>query len=269
MKIILGTLTFLFGSVMLSQEVKTFNSYETLEDVKSIEIHNDLCVILYPTYFYGVQIKGDNRLKDIIKWDFKNSVLKLYTTEENILTSYAEITLYVKGFEELRLSGNASAQTDVKMITESFALFSSGNSTYNFPIECKDFSLIIDGESSGYLDLSAVSLRIQAINAATTYIKYQGNKVTVEQSDNSIVGMRGKAQSLSATIDKNAQLKAWALKAEDVYLLSSNKGDINVYAANRLKINGQGTAKIFVTGSPQQIDTININKKTRIFYRAQ
>jgi len=27
--------------------------------------------------------------------------------------------------------------------------------------------------------------------------------------------------------------------------------------------------KIYITGNPKQIDTISINKKTKIFYRAQ
>jgi len=102
---------------LLAHKVDTFSSYETLEDVKTIQIQNNLCVILYPANFYGVQIKEDKSLKDIINWGFKSSVLKLYTTEENTLASNAEITLYVKSFKELRLTGNASANRDQKIIT--------------------------------------------------------------------------------------------------------------------------------------------------------
>ncbi|SDE34136.1 Putative auto-transporter adhesin, head GIN domain [Pricia antarctica] len=269
MKIRLGILVLLFGLTLSAQDTSTFSSYETLEGVKIIQIQDNLCAILYPTHFFGVQIKGDKRLKDIIKWDFKDAVLKLYTTEENTTASYAEITLYVKDFEELRLSGNASVQTDEKMVMETFILNSGGNSSYNFPMECTDFTLISAGESTGYLDLTAESVHVQTKNNASTSIKTLGGRVSVELTDNSIVGLRGTAHALSATVNKKARLTAWALKAEDVYLFSSSTADIEIYAKNRLKINGQANSKIYVTGYPRQIDTININKKTNIFYHAR
>ncbi len=269
MKIRLGILTLLFGLALSAQDTVTFSSYETLEDVKTIQIQNNLCAILYPTHFFGVQIKADKRLRDIIKWDFKDAVLKLYTTEENTMASYAEITLYVKNFEELRLSGNASVQTDKNMVLETFILNSSGNSSYNFPMECTDFTLISAGESTGYLDIAAKSVRIQTKNNASTSIKMLGGKVNVELTDNSIVGLRGTAKALSATVNNKARLTAWGLKAQDVYLFSSSTEEIEIYVENRLKINGQTNSKIYVTGSPTQIDTIDINKKSKIFYRAR
>ena len=267
MKIKLGILTLMFGLCLSAQDTGTFSSYETLENVKTIQIQDNLCAILYPTHFFGVQIKGDKRLKDIIKWDFKDSILKLYTTEENTSASYAEIILYVKDFEELRLSGNASVQTDKKMLMETFIISSSGNSSYNFPMECNNFTLISEGESTGYLDLVAESIRIQTKTNASTSIKVLGGKVNVELTDNSIIGLRGSAQALSATVHNKARLTAWGLVADDVYLLSSSTEEIEIYAKNRLKINGQTNSKIYVSGNPTHIDTIDINKKSKIFYR--
>lgn len=269
MKIKVGVLVLMFGLSLSAQDTGTFSSYETLEGVKSIEIQNNLCAILYPTHFFGVQIKGDERLKDIIKWDFKDAALKLYTTEENTMASYAEITLYVKNFEELRLSGNASVQTDEKMVMETFILNSDENSSYNFPMECAAFTLIAAGESTGYIDLTAQSVRVQTKNNASTSLKVLGGKVNVELTDDSIVGLRGSAQALSATVDKKARLTAWGLKAEDVYLYSSSIADTEIYAKNRVKINGQANSKIYVTGYPRQIDTIDVSKKTKIFYHAR
>ena len=258
----------LFNNV-LAQKATTFSAYETLEDVKSIQVDNNLCILLYPTNFFGIHIKGDKSLKEVIKWDFEDSVLKLYTTEENTLASNAEITLYVKDFKELRLTGNASVQTERKVITEFFVLYSRDNSTYGFPLECKDFSLVSSGASSGYIDVIAKNVRLNAKNDASTSIKVQATQINIEQTDNSILTLRGKTEGLNAVINKKARLTAWALKAKNVYLLSFNTEDTDIHVDNRLKINAQGNGKIFVNGNPKKIDTIAVNRKTKIFYNTQ
>ncbi len=65
---------------------------------------------------------------------------------------------------------------------------------------------------------------------ASTSIKVLGGKVNVELTDNSIIGLRGSAQALSATVHDKARLTAWGLVADDVYLLSSSTEEIEIYA---------------------------------------
>ena len=254
---------------LLAQEVNTFSSYATLEGVKTIEIHNNLCVILYPTYFFGVQINGDRSLKDIIKWKYENSTLILYTIQENTLASNAEIIFYINDLKEVKLLDTASIDTNEKLVTDSFALYSSGESYYNLLIDCQNFNLTMDESSTGNISVEAKNINIDAKGASNISMKLKSNIVNVKQTDKSIVSLNGKTQSLSATVDNKAQLYAWALLAKDVYLFSSNSEDIQVFAEERLKINGQGSGKIYVTGNPKQIDTINLNKKTKIIYRFQ
>ena len=254
---------------LFAQEVNTFSSYATLEGVKTIEIHNNLCVILYPTYFFGVQINGDRSLKDIIKWKFENSTLILYTIQENTLASNAEIIFYINDLKEVKLLDTASIDTNEKLVTDSFALYSSGESYYNLLIDCQNFNLTMDESSTGNISVEAKNINIDAKGASNISMKLKSNIVNVKQTDKSIVSLNGKTQSLSATVDNKAQLYAWALLAKDVYLFSSNSEDIQVFAEERLKINGQGSGKIYVTGNPKQIDTINLNKKTKIVYRFQ
>jgi len=50
-------------------------------------------------------------------------------------------------------------------------MYSGDNSTYGFPMECIYFSLISDGESTGYLDLAAENIRINTKNAASISLK--------------------------------------------------------------------------------------------------
>ena len=249
-----------------SQESTTFSSYETLEDVKTIEINNNLCVIFYPTYFYGVSIKGDKSIKDIIKTEFKNSVLKLYTTAENSLTSYAEITIYIKDLKELRLLGTSWVQTDKKIITDSFKIHSTENGNFNLPIECKNFSLFSNLESKGSIFIESEMIQIHMKGSSEISMKLNATNVSVEQKDNSYVGLNGKAQLLTANIDNKAQLSAWNLKTKDVFLNSSSSKDIRIHAENRLKIKDKGTAMIYVKGNPKQIDTLHISKKSKIIF---
>jgi len=262
----LSLLLLLFYASSFSQESKTFTSYETLEGVKTIEISNNLCVILYPTNFYGVSIKGDERVRDIIKTEFKNSVLKLYTTTENSLTSYAEITLYIKDLKELRLLGNSWVQTDKKIITDTFSIHSPENGSFNLPIECKSFSLFSNLESKGSIFIASDVIQIQTKGSSEVSMKLNATSVAVEQKDNSYVGLNGKAHLLTANIDNKAQLSAWNLKAMDVYINSSSSKEIRIHVENRLKINDKGNAMIYVKGNPKQIDTLNISKKSKIIY---
>tara|TARA_R110000868_G_scaffold86347_7_gene242195 strand:- start:5513 stop:6313 length:801 start_codon:yes stop_codon:yes gene_type:complete len=266
MKKALNIILILFFNSLLAQETKTFSSYETFEGVKTIQISNNLCVILYPAHFYGVWIKGDKILKNSIKMEFKNSVLKVYATEENALVSNAEIIIYLNHLQELQLSGNVSVQSNQKVITDNFKLYSRDNSTFSFPVECKNFTINSDGESRGSVTVKSETVRVNAKGTSQITLKLNTFSIVAEQTDNTYLSLNGTTKTLSATLDKKAELSAWALKAEDVYINSANSNDIRITAEKRLKINGQGTAKIYVRGKPSQIDTISINKKTKIIY---
>lgn len=254
---------------LAAQDPKTFSSYETLEGLKTIEIYDNLCVVLYPTYFHGVQIKGDRSSREAIKWNYENNTLKLFTVQENILAANAEIIIFVSDFKELKLFQKASVQTDKKIVTDHFTVYAADNAIFDLPLECLDFHLITEDISTGYLTVEAKNTSIIAKGASSTTMKLTADMITLNQKDKSILSIKGKAQTLSATIENKATLSAWALLAKDVYLFSSNTEDIHVFADNRLKINGQGSGKIYVTGNPIKVDTIGLNKKTRIFYRSQ
>lgn len=266
MKKALNIILILFFNNLLAQETKTFSSYETFEGVKTIQISNNLCVILYPAHFYGVWIKGDKSLKNCIKMEFKNSVLKVYATEENALVSNAEIIIYLNHLQELQLSGNVSVQSNQKVITDNFKLYSRDNSTFSFPVECKNFTINSDGESRGSVTVKSETVRVNTKGTSQITLKLNTFSIVAEQTDNTYLSLNGTTKTLSATLDKKAELSAWALKAEDVYINSTNSNDIRITAEKRLKINGQGTAKIYVRGKPSEIDTISINKKTKIIY---
>lgn len=251
-----------------SQEGKTFSTYETFEDVKTIQINNNLCVIFYPTNFYGVSIKGDKSVQQAIKTEFNNSVLKLYSTLENTLTNNAEITIYIKDLKELQLFGTSwvQVQTDKKIVSDTFKIFAQEQGSFNLPIDCKSFSLNMDVESKGSLVVASETIQLNTKGSSKVSMKLNATNVSVEQTDDSSVGLSGKTRLLTVNIDKKAQLSAWGLKAEDVYLNSNNANEIRIQVAKRLKINDKGTAKIFVRGNPKQVDTLKISAKTRISY---
>lgn len=256
----------LFLNGLCAQEVGTFSDYETLDGFKTLRISDNICVRLYPATFYGIQIKGPKNLKNIIKWELKNSVLRLYTSQEDILASNVEITVYTQDFEELQLFDNAWVQAAKKITVNHFEIHSTDNGTYEFPLACKSLTLVSDLESEGSLTMEAESVRLTSKGNSQISLKMEVTDVNIDQTDESVVGLSGNAKTLSATLDKNSQLIAWGLQAEDVYLLSANTGDISIYARNRLKINGRGSATINVMGQPTQVDTISINKRTKIYF---
>ncbi|MGO4917991.1 GIN domain-containing protein [Maribacter spongiicola] len=251
---------------VVAQDSKTFSTYMTLDDLKTIEIHDNLCVTLYPTYFNGLQVKGNRSLKDIIKWNYQNSTLKVFTVQENMFASSIEIILYVSEPKNIILSEKASIEANDKVISNNLTLYSLGDSTYDLIVDCSDFQLISDIAGTGNLSINAQNVKIDAKGTSAASMKIIADKVIVNQADKSMISIKGKAKSLSATIENKAKLSAWALLAKDVYLHTLNSEDTEVFAADRFKINGQGSGKIYVTGNPKQIDTILLNKRTKIIY---
>lgn len=240
-----------------------------LDKLKTIEIHDNLCVMLYPTYFNGLQVKGNRSLKDIINWNYQNGTLKVFTVQENMLASSIEIILYVSELKNIILSETASIEANDKVISNNLTLYSLGDSSYDLIVECTDFQLISDISGTSNLSVTAHNIKIDAKGTSTASMKINADKVIVNQADKSLVSLKGKAKSFSATIENKAKLSAWALLAKDVYLHTLNSEDTQVFAEDRFKINGQGSGKIYVTGNPQQIDTIHLNKRTKIFYRSK
>ncbi len=251
---------------ILAQEATLFNSYETLGDLQTIQISDNLCVVLYPTDFYGVSIKADKRLKDLIKADLQNGVLKIYTSKESVLAAGAEITVYVKDFKTLRLLGDVWVQSERKIMADSFNIQSNDNSAFNLTVACKNFNLNASSNSRGSLFLDAETISMEIKGTSKLYMKLSANAATILQSENTFARLEGKTKSLNAEIGGTSQLSSEFLIADDVYLNSSNSNEIIIYAKNRFKVNGRGSAKIYVKGNPQKIDTIGMNKNTEIIY---
>ena len=253
-------------SVMLGQESDTFNTYEDLNEIKKIQLSNNLSVTLYEAGFNGISLKADKSLKTIIKFDMDNGELKLYTMTNNTLANKAKILVYIKNLKAIELFDKATIKSEKTINTDSLKINSIEGGSYFLSTKCKVFSLKSNGSSEGVLVVEADKVDIETYGSAVLEATMNSEEISIVQSDEAQALLKGKTKKLVATLNDRSLLKASALFSDDVLLNSYNTTVVNINAKNSIRINGQGNAKIYVSGKPKKRDTIRINNRTRIFY---
>ncbi|WP_027395078.1 GIN domain-containing protein [Aquimarina latercula] len=266
MKGILFILIFMIVLNISAQESKFYSSYSELGTIRSIEVSDNLSVFLYPSSFNGISIRCDKRLKDIVKSDFQNNRLKLYTLQKNSYANTAEIIIYLKSVKELKLYDQAIIKSKKAIISDTLKINVLEKNFYDLISKTKVFSFRSNGTSEGDLNIESNTADFELNGSTMLHATLKADQVTIEQSDNAIVELIGETKLLEAEINNTSILRARNLKAEEVIINSFNSSAIQLYAKNKLTIQGKGNAKVYVSGNPKKIDTLSMNKKTKIIF---
>lgn len=251
-------LTILSVNVNAQKKSKIKGNKQVVDVVKDIsngfnkiEISDDLEINITQTYHNGYTLKTDSNIVDVVKFEVKDSVLKIYTSEKIISSKKLQINLSIKQIDTIILHGSSNLKSVGKLSSDTFFLEGYDSSRFNLDIETKNFSLTLQSNAGGKLKINSKQAVI-VMNGRTDLKAYLvADNVKVELNKSAQLSLDGEANTADFNLKEKSELNAKKAKFSDVNLITSNASDVYVYASKNLDIYAEGKSNIYVYGNPK------------------
>lgn len=233
------------------------------ETFNTVEIDDELKVILNQSDQSGYYLKTDENLIDIIQFKIEDSILKVYTTNRIVRSRKLEISLNVKEIEHIILKNNAEVKSDKKLISEKMYISGYGSSYLDLNVKADDVRVTLYDKVRGKIKIKSENTTI-TMNGKTDLKTYVvTDKIQVAMTKATELNMDGDADYASFDVKDSSKLKAKKMKTSSTDLNTYNSADAYVYAKRNLELYAQGKSIVYVYGNPE-LDVKTLTDRTKI-----
>ncbi len=236
---------------------------DVLESFNIIEIDDALKVELNQSNENTYFLKTDENLIDIIQFNVKDSILKIYTTNKIVKSKKLKIVLNVKDLEYLILKNNALIKTKGKLSSDKLNISAYNSSYFDLDIKADDVNLSLYNNAGGKIKTKSKNTTI-IMNDRTNLKGYIiSNKTNVTLTKYAELKLDGDSDNAIFNTEDSSRLDAKKMKISSVSLNSSNKTDVYVYASKNLELYAKGKSKVYVYGNAN-MDVKGLADKSKI-----
>ncbi len=233
------------------------------ETFNTVEIDDELEVILNQSDQSGYYLKTDENLIDIVQFKVKDSILKIYTTNRIVRSRKLEISLNVKEIEHIILKNDAKVKSNKKLISEKLYISGYDSSYLDLNIKADDVRVTLYDKVRGKIKIKSENTTI-IMNGKTDLKAYVvTDKIKVAMTKAAELNMDGDTDYASFDVKDSSKLKAKKMKTSSTDLNTYNSADAYVYAKRNLELYAQGKSIVYVYGNPE-LDVKTLTDKTKI-----
>ncbi|MEM8998820.1 MAG: DUF2807 domain-containing protein [Bacteroidota bacterium] len=246
----------LFSTMLLAQRKPKIKGNRMVTEVRevlppfnAIELKDNLDVVLKKSFGPGYEVKADDNLVDILKFDVQDSTLiisSFYT-----VTSKKEFDIAVN-FTELRAITIHAGSVDSEAIISSDELFIDvfGDAELNLEASAHSMNLNLEGSSTGDFNLDVDSLNISAKSRVKALVYAVSGSQKIELRGNASLDLEGTTDLLVADLTGSTKLKGQTMEAASIELKLEESTNAHIYAYRDLELTSKGNAKTYLYGNP-------------------
>ncbi|WP_074405490.1 MULTISPECIES: GIN domain-containing protein [Aquimarina] len=233
------------------------------ETFNTIEIDDELEIILNQNDQNGYYLKTDENLIDIVQFKVTDSVLKIYTTNRIVRSRKLEISLNVKEIEHIILKNDAKIKSDKKLFSEKLFITGYDSSYLDLDVKADDVRVTLYDKVKGKIKIKSKNVAI-TMNGKTDFKAYViTDKIKVAMTKAAELNMDGDTDYASFDVKDSSKLKAKKMKTSSTDLNTYNSADVYVYAKRNLELYAQGKSIVYVYGNPE-LDVKTLTDRTKI-----
>lgn len=234
------------GSRTVTVEQREVGNFEALEVEDNLEVH------LERGEKTELKIEADDNLQDIISFDLRDSILRIYTTKEAV--SYKKLIVRLTYTQDLNLitSKNEATVNAIQEIQlDSLTIKAHDFSQLYLNVNAKKFLLQADDKSKTELNLKSENTIVElsknaALKALITTIDlktdlYQKSEATIE----------GDATNALIRLDNNATLTANKLTVENADITTESYSTCSLNATTTVIIDAADQSEVQLLGKPK------------------
>ncbi len=157
-----------------------------------------------------IQLRADENLHEVLKWDVTDGVLHLYTSKQIVRKKAFDITLYVpRKFSGLILNEYGRAETDEKLRLDYFEIQLKDRAQANLKLKLKEqFTAMLNDDAKAGLDVEAKKFKMIVSDDATVKGDIFGKELlyTGEKTSDAMPG--GTVKDLQVELKNKAEFNA-------------------------------------------------------------
>lgn len=238
---------------------------ETLPAFNSIELIDDLQIVLNKANQEGYTLTADDNLIDVLKFKVEDSTLVISSFYK--ITSKKKLDININYYElsKITVRDGRIKMKDV-IETDELTIETFGSAKLELNADTSLTTLYMEGNSSGDFNIQSDTLNIVLKDRVDARIYSVTEVNTIEMKTNAGANMDGTTYAMSVRLFDNANLKARKLQAEGVEVIAEGSPSARVYASKDFELTSRGSSKTFLSGDAKVdilefLDTSELHKE--------
>lgn len=249
------------GNRELTEVIKALPSFS------SIEIKDDLDIVLRRAPEESYRITADDNLIDVLKFEVENGVLVVSSfyqitakKELSIEVSYAQLSAISL------LDGRISTAEGERINSEELSIDAQGISRIDVDADVGQLKLNMKDNSNGNFNVTADSLSIQLKHKSDAQVYVNSFSSSVQIRDNALLLIEGTSNSLELSSKDNARIRAQDLEADRLSANLAGSSDTRVMVTAEAELGLLEKARCYLFGDPE-IKLLTFKDNAELFKR--
>lgn len=258
----------LFTSITLGQSKIKGNKNVTIiqteiNSFNKLVLGEKFTVSLIKDNVASIEIKTDENLHDVIKFNVSDSILRLKTTKRITSKKELEITVrYTESLNEIELNDDAELNSVNAIDNSNVVLRLNDDAKANLNLRTHTFKLInnntstlkLNARSRFNIDSKLVELELNESSSSEALITCDSLKLDMYQR--AFAKIEGDVKFLKANTINSSNFIGKNLAVNYCEIIAEDSSDFEIQALDDIIIESSGSSEVFIYGDPK----ITINK---------
>jgi hypothetical protein len=236
------------GSKVITTEIKQIESFN------SLEVNDNIEVLLVKGTTCGVEIEADDNLHDAIEIVVTGNILHLSTLKKIISAKKLSVRItYTDDFKLIvaRDDATISALTEIELDEIEMRSFDSSKLLIN--AKTKSFLMQNEDKSKVELNLKSENTRISVSKNAKVKALIVSSEMTFDMYQKSDATIEGDVNNLKIRLDNNADFNGSKLNSKNTEIITEAYSQAKINVSENVSIEASGKSEIQLYGD-QKID---------------
>ncbi|QBA63299.1 GIN domain-containing protein [Muriicola soli] len=238
-----------------------------LPPFSSIEIRDDLDIVLRRAPEESYRITADDNLIDVLKFEVENGVLVVSSFYQ--ITAKKELSIEVS-YTQLNaislLEGRISTADGERISSEELIVDTQGISRIEVDADVGQLKLNMKDNSKGNFNVTADSLSLQLKHKSDAQVYINSFSSSIQIRDNALLLIEGTSNTLKLSSKDNARIRAQDLEADQLTANLAGSSDTRVLVNGEAELSLLEKARCYLFGEPE-IKLLTFKDNAELFKR--
>ena len=238
---------------------------QELSPYSSIELLDDMEIILQKGTSESYTIEADDNLMDVLKFKVEDAVLKISSFYRITSKKKLKITVHYVDLDKIVLQKGKIVMEDV-ISTNELEVYTYGSSKLQLKVNAEVVSVSMEGNSSGDFNIDTDSLHILLKDKVQLDLYTVTEKASIQMEQNASTIIAGTVGGLEVNLEGKANLKGAQFEAVTAKVTLQESTSAKIQVMNAITLIAKGNSKTYLYGSPkititEFMDTSQLFKK--------
>ena len=234
------------GSKIVTLEPKEISSFN------EIEIEDNLEVFLERGEKNEIKIEADDNLHEIIEFDLKDNILRIYTSKEAI--NYKKLIVrvtYTNTLDMVSTKNQSSVNAIQQILLDNITFKTNDNSQLYLNVNSKNFILQADDKSKTELNLKSENATIELSKNSSLKALVNAVDLKCDLYEKSNATIEGDVTNANIRLDNSSTLKGNKLTVKNADVTTEGNSNCSLFVETNIIVEAVDKSEIEILGAPK------------------